>query len=295
MPSRHNGFISICLLACLTLAATGCVSQDAYDRQQRALRTSQGQIIELQQRLEEKDAVIAALRLQLTGDSSLQDQLAASLAERERLRLALADAEQALRDLSHQVGPLPAELDRDLEGLAAAFPGLMRYDAQLGRVVFESDLTFAPGSVDLSPDATTSLQQLASIISKPIAAKYEVRIVGHTDNVPIRRPATLQNHPTNWHLSVHRAISVKDVLESTGVPAVRLGVAGYGQHRPVAPNGAGGNRANRRVEIYLVPNPAMGAGGAADAAARAAAPAEVPVEMGIAPGDASEEDPSLFK
>ena len=81
---------------------------------------------------------------------------------------------------------------------------------------------------------------------------YIARIVGHTDNVPIGRPETKAKHPTNWHLSVHRAIAVKDLLTRTGVDPSRMSVAGYGEHRPIAPNSAKGNDLNRRVEIYLV-------------------------------------------
>jgi chemotaxis protein MotB len=54
-------------------------------------------------------------------------------------------------------------------------------------------------------------------------------------------------------LSVHRAIAVKGVLSRAGIAPVRLSVAGYGQFRPVVPNDSQGARANRRVEIFLVP------------------------------------------
>jgi chemotaxis protein MotB len=61
-------------------------------------------------------------------------------------------------------------------------------------------------------------------------------------------------HPTNWHLSVHRAISVENLMESNGVSPTRISVKGYGEYRPLEANEAGkkGNPKNRRVEIYLV-------------------------------------------
>jgi hypothetical protein len=60
-------------------------------------------------------------------------------------------------------------------------------------------------------------------------------------------------HPTNMHLSAHRAISVRDALVSDGVTANRMQVAGYGEFRPIVPNGANGAAQNRRVEIFLTP------------------------------------------
>jgi len=45
---------------------------------------------------------------------------------------------------------------------------------------------------------------------------------------------------------------VKDVLQNAGVSPTRMSVAGYGEYRPIVPNGPGGAEANRRVEIFLV-------------------------------------------
>ena len=85
----------------------------------------------------------------------------------------------------------------------------------------------------------------------------EVRVVGHTDNVPIRRSSTAAQHPTNIHLSAHRSISVRDALVGDGIDANRFMVAGYGEFRPIAANGARGSEMNRRVELFLVPMPTV--------------------------------------
>jgi hypothetical protein len=80
---------------------------------------------------------------------------------------------------------------------------------------------------------------------------YEVNIVGHTDSQRIS-DATARRHPTNMHLSCHRAISVRSVLASMGVPAGRMEAAGWGEFRPMVANTSSGNTPqNRRVEIYL--------------------------------------------
>ena len=82
-------------------------------------------------------------------------------------------------------------------------------------------------------------------------------MVGHTDNMPISKPDTRAKHPTNMHLSTHRAISVRDALVADGITANRVQVAGYGEFRPVAENGTRGSATNRRVEIFLTPMPAV--------------------------------------
>jgi chemotaxis protein MotB len=76
-----------------------------------------------------------------------------------------------------------------------------------------------------------------------------IRVVGHTDNVPI---ATAQ-FPSNWELSVARATTVVRFLQGAGVPPERLTAAGRGEYTPVAPNDdADGRRKNRRIEITLI-------------------------------------------
>jgi chemotaxis protein MotB len=87
-----------------------------------------------------------------------------------------------------------------------------------------------------------------------VAADFDVIIVGHTCTRPIARSETKAKHPTNWHLSAHRAISVGFALQKYGYPAERTGVMGYGEYRPVADNATeAGASQNRRVDVYLVP------------------------------------------
>ncbi len=107
---------------------------------------------------------------------------------------------------------------------------------------------------------------LAGILDHPLIVKNEVRIVGHTDDVPIRQSATMVMSPTNWYLSTNRAQAVREVLTADGVGDTRMQAAGWGETRPIAPNAPGhkGNEKNRRVEIYIlptdVPDTAMTAG-----------------------------------
>jgi chemotaxis protein MotB len=159
-----------------------------------------------------------------------------------------------VRDLAF--GPLPEDMSRALSELAAQYPDVLSFDPKKGMLRFASDFTFALGSADLTSSAQASLTKLAGILNTPTGQGFEVRVIGHTDNVPISQPQTRAKHPTNWHLSAHRAISVASSLMSSGVSANRFQVAGYGEYRPVVPNPTkGGAAQNRRVEIFLLPMP----------------------------------------
>ncbi len=250
------------LTAGMMLGSLGCVSQKQADDLQTLYRRSQEQVIDLKAQLEECNKRVAAMssvptpqpQTQIVQDPNLLAQLESLRAERSRLNQALAEAQQALIAAS-QISPiLPADVDNDLQLLAQSNGAMMQYDSKLGMIKFASDLTFAPGSTNISAQAQANLARLAQVMEKGSAQKYELRIVGHTDNVRIAKPSTKAAHPTNWHLSVHRAIAVKDILTKAGLDPVRLQVAGNGEYRPVEPNSARrGNAANRRVEIYIVP------------------------------------------
>ena len=111
------------------------------------------------------------------------------------------------------------------------------------------------------------------------AQGYDVVVVGHTDSQRISS-GTAQRHPTNMHLSAHRAISVRKVLGDRGVAWERIQAAGWGEHRPAVPNNAnGGTAENRRVEIYLVPSTFRGPSGSAAPAPTANQPTESPAEI----------------
>lgn len=295
---KHS-WMKLLAIALLATFAFGCVSQKQYDDLLLLYRRSNEQVVDLKAKLEEAEARIKALQ-EAAGtnrtDPELMNKLAQAIADRDRLAKALADA-QAQLGKAGEIGPvvLPPDLDAALKELAASDPDLMTYDPVHGMVKFRSDLTFALGSATVNPKAVATLGKFAEIINRPSAQKYEARIVGHTDNVRISKPETRAQFPTNWHLSAGRSIAVKDVLEKAGVQPVRLGIAGYGEYRPVVNNPArGGAEPNRRVEIYLVPNTYSGLsvnaeGGAADEAKASAPKAPAKAKAGAG------EPPEAFK
>jgi chemotaxis protein MotB len=123
--------------------------------------------------------------------------------------------------------------------------------------------------------AKESLSALADVLNADEAAGYEIRIVGHTDSA-VPSAATRQRHPSNMHLSVHRAIAVRNQLAGLGVPTDRMYAAGWGEHRPAVPNTPTGNTPeNRRVEIFLTGTTAGSGGGMSGSGADAGTPANV--------------------
>ena len=106
---------------------------------------------------------------------------------------------------------------------------------------------FAPGLATVQSGALLALAEIASII---LDVPYDVRIEGHTDNVPIN---TAQFR-SNWELSTARAVYVLRYLIGEGevVPS-RLSAIGYGEYRPVTTNKTIDGRAlNRRVDIVVM-------------------------------------------
>src|SRR4051794_12704372 len=105
------------------------------------------------------------------------------------------------------------------------------------RVLFDS------GQADLKPQAKPLLTRIAGLLQAE--RRHRIQVEGHTDSVPIRGSV----FPTNWELSTSRAARVVRFLIDGGVPAGRLGAAGYAALHPIATNGtAAGRSRNRRVE-----------------------------------------------
>ncbi|RKZ19720.1 flagellar motor protein MotB [bacterium] len=106
-------------------------------------------------------------------------------------------------------------------------------------------LLFQSGGAELLTVSQPLLDKLASLFRK---FPGEVRVEGHTDDIPIKST----QFPSNWELSSARAVAVARYFQGLGIPPDRLAATGYGEYRPEAGNGtAEGRAANRRVEILL--------------------------------------------
>ncbi|MGF1633204.1 MAG: OmpA family protein [Phycisphaerae bacterium] len=263
-------------LGLVGLGVTGCVSQDKYNAMKIRADRLDSALTQAEMESASARAQAESLKSQLDATlanggnmgglvGNLQQQNAALKAEIDEL------SERYRRALS-QVGgsALPAPLASELQAFASQNPDLVEFDAETGTVKFKSDLTFAPGDAELTADAKKVIDRFAAILNSSAAQGYEVRVAGHTDNVPVSNPATrAKGHKDNWYLSAHRAIGVGKALMSQGVTSSRVVVEGYADQRPVASNAdKTGMAANRRVEVLIKQSSYTGPGLAATEAPR---------------------------
>jgi len=107
---------------------------------------------------------------------------------------------------------------------------------------------FESGSAVPMPAALPVLRQIAAKLGP---TPYDLRIEGHTDNMPIHNA----QFDSNWELSAARATHIARLfLEMKVIPADRLSAAGYAEFHPVASNDTAEGRAeNRRVDLVVIP------------------------------------------
>jgi chemotaxis protein MotB len=107
---------------------------------------------------------------------------------------------------------------------------------------------FASGSATPKPEAMPTLEAIAKRLG---ATPYDLRIEGHTDNMPIHTA----EFDSNWELSSARATHIARLfLEMKALPPDRLAAAGYAEFHPVATNDTPEGRAeNRRVDLVVLP------------------------------------------
>jgi len=250
--------LSVVFLVCACIVlASGC-NQELQDLRIQN-ETQQKQIDQLRAELAAKKLELDKLSRQLgyareTGGIEVEtlEQKIAALEEDLAKKQDLIDSMQ--KKLLYGGAQLPVELSTKLEDFAKEYD-LVTFDASRGIVKFKSDLLFELGSDKVASKAIEAVKSLCGILNSEEAKGFDVIIAGHTDDIPIQKPATRAKHPTNWYLSVHRAISVLNVMAETNIAPKRMSARGFGEYRPVAENKPNkkGNPLNRRVEIYIVP------------------------------------------
>ncbi len=120
-------------------------------------------------------------------------------------------------------------------------------DNQL-KLEIPSDISFAVGSARVDSNFEKVLDAFATgLVQNPVTT---LTIIGHTDS----SGSDAVNNP----LSLRRANSVRDYLNTKGVSPSRILTEGRGSREPLVANDTKANMAkNRRVEIYVAePAPA---------------------------------------
>lgn len=106
---------------------------------------------------------------------------------------------------------------------------------------------FDSGSSTIRPDSLDAIDRLAEVLKQ---RPEDIRVEGHTDNVPIHN----SHFASNWELSTARATEmIRLLMTQFSFPAERLSAAGYAQFHPVASNDTPSGRAqNRRLDIVIL-------------------------------------------
>jgi chemotaxis protein MotB len=226
--------------ACAAVAAfalCGCVSQGTYDKLEA-----------------DKNEEIAALQKQR---GTLQEQVQALQSQRSALEQQQADLRKQVAALEQQKTQLLTATQQDKSQYDALVRNLteevkkgqlqVRQYKDMLTVDVAEQLFFDSGRADLKDTGKAVLKKVGEALKG-----YEdkvIRVVGHTDNVPIKTRV----FPSNWELSVARATTVVRYLQETGIPPERMVASGRAEYQPVAENdSAEGRKKNRRIEITLI-------------------------------------------
>ena len=106
-------------------------------------------------------------------------------------------------------------------------------------------VTFDPGQAIVKDQFKPLAAKIAAILDKEPG---RIRVIGHTDNTPIKTV----RFPSNWHLSMERAKAVAALLQQGLTDPNRIDVDGKGPDVPIASNTTPEGRAkNRRVEVMI--------------------------------------------
>ncbi len=195
------------------------------------------------------------------GLTESQTNLEASQAELQELRRQRAEAEKRLAAFKELTAKFQKMIDT----------GRLEIGVRDGRMIVKlpAGVLFESGKAELSRDGEMAVMEVAVILRDIPDRKFMV--VGHTDSLP---PLKTSFYKDNRELSMARALTVTRFMVGAGLKPQNLVAAGYGEYDPVGSNKTeAGKKANRRIEIVLLPSieelPAM-------PAEAAAVPAPVP-------------------
>ncbi|HTV66769.1 MAG TPA: flagellar motor protein MotB [Bryocella sp.] len=165
------------------------------------------------------------------GVAGLADDGAARQTARRQQALEAIGAELG-RALSAEIAQKKVSVRMGPDGLIVSLREMGFYDS---------------GSATIKPGAEDAFRRLANILQEH---PQQVRIEGHSDNVPIHTP----QFSSNWELSTARATGVvRRLIEDYGIAGNRLSAAGYAEFHPVASNSdPKGRQLNRRVDVVIL-------------------------------------------
>ena len=167
-----------------------------------------------------------------TGDSAVE--------RRQQATVGAALGAAAGGGIGHYQDKQEAKLRQELQGTGV---DVVRQGDNI-MLDMPSGITFAFNSSDVNSQFYSVLDKVAVTLNE--YNQTTINVAGHTDSIG--------SDSANQALSMRRATSVAQYLQSRGISNQRLQTTGYGESRPVDTNDTEAGRANnRRVEITLVP------------------------------------------
>jgi chemotaxis protein MotB len=122
-------------------------------------------------------------------------------------------------------------------------------------IEFKDGLLFSQGSAASNPKFKEVVGQVMRVIALT-PDKFQLKIEGHTDDVPINST----QFASNWELAASRSIALMRQFSNQGVAEERMSIVSYAHTKPKRPTtGLVGNdlaqarAANRRVVIRIEP------------------------------------------
>lgn len=105
---------------------------------------------------------------------------------------------------------------------------------------------FSSGEADILPDSLAVIDEIAETLKD---LPNQIKIEGHTDNIPIHN----DKFASNWELSSARALNILlYIVNNHNMDPTKYSATGYGEFRPIEQNDTPEGRAkNRRVDIIL--------------------------------------------
>ncbi|MBW4024870.1 MAG: OmpA family protein [Proteobacteria bacterium] len=154
---------------------------------------------------------------------------------------------QRLAEEAMELARVRKELEALLQPLTSAHEVTIEATPLTLTISLNAEVLFDTGRAALLPAAGRLLGSVAHSL-RTLPEPFSIQLDGYTDDQPI---ATAQ-FPSNWSLSVERAVSVVQLFADQGIDGKRLSAEGFAEYAPVAPNDTNDGRAkNRRVVIVI--------------------------------------------
>jgi chemotaxis protein MotB len=267
------GLLSVLLFSCVSpkklreAEAKYAQLNGAYIEMQGKLRDCEGNLNNANSDINKKKGEIDALNSQIAllkenntaALKQLQDLSVISSSQAESIKKSLENIGakdvyiQDLQSAMRRKDSLNMVLVMNLKGAVGDLNDKdinIKVDKGVVFIDISDKLLFKSGSFDLTEQAKVVLGKVAKVLLNQPSIEFMVE--GHTDNVPYKKNAYLQD---NWDLSVKRATSVVRVLQNDyGIPPARMAAAGRSEYLPITSNDTPeGKAANRRTRIVILP------------------------------------------